>query len=75
MEAKKEKIDKIIAEKCNVSLDEITPESTFEDLGCDSLDRVELIMELETEFNTAIADVDAEKINTVNDVYEYLKDK
>ncbi|MDF2882685.1 MAG: acpA, partial [Clostridiaceae bacterium] len=54
--------------------DEISIDSSFvDDLGADSLDIVELIMALETEFDLEIPDEDAEKISTVNDVVEYIK--
>ncbi len=65
---------KIIAEKLGVDESEITPESHFiNDLGADSLDTVELIMEFEKEFNISIPDEDAEKIQTVGDAIEYIK--
>ena len=71
-----EKVKKIIIEQLNVSEDSVTKEATFiDDLGADSLDVVELIMALEEEFDMEIPDADAEKIATVNDVVEYIKDK
>jgi len=68
------RVKAIIVEKLGVDEDEVTPEaSLFNDLGADSLDAVELVMEFEKEFNIAIADNDAEKIGTVNDIFLYLK--
>jgi acyl carrier protein len=71
-----EKVKKIIVEQLNVSEESVTKEASFiDDLGADSLDVVELIMALEEEFDMEIPDADAEKIATVNDVVEYIKDK
>ena len=67
------KIKKIIVDKLGVDESEVTEESSFtNDLGADSLDTVELIMEFEKEFDIAIPDEDAEKIETVGDAIEYL---
>nr|WP_284697411.1 MULTISPECIES: acyl carrier protein [Thermoanaerobacterium] len=69
-----EKIRDIIVEQLGVDPEEVTMESSFiDDLGADSLDIVELIMALEEEFDVEIPDEDAEKIKTVGDVVEYLK--
>lgn len=69
-----EKIKNIISEQLGIDADEVNVESSFvDDLGADSLDIVELIMALETEFDLEIPDEDAEKIATVNDVVEYIK--
>ncbi|MEN2776260.1 acyl carrier protein [Acetivibrio clariflavus] len=69
-----EKIKKIIVDQLGVEEDEITMESSFiDDLGADSLDIVELIMALEEEFDLEIPDSEAEKITTVGDVVEYIK--
>lgn len=71
-----EKVKKIIIEQLSVAEDAVTKEASFiDDLGADSLDVVELIMALEEEFDMEIPDADAEKIATVNDVVEYIKDK
>lgn len=71
-----EKVKKIIVEQLSVAEDSVTKEASFiDDLGADSLDVVELIMALEEEFDMEIPDSDAEKIATVNDVVEYIKDK
>jgi acyl carrier protein len=69
-----EKVKKIVVEQLGVEEDEITMESSFiDDLGADSLDIVELIMALEEEFDLEIPDSEAEKITTVGDAVEYIK--
>jgi len=69
-----EKIKKIIVDQLGVEEDEVTMESSFiDDLGADSLDIVELIMALEEAFDLEIPDSEAEKITTVGDVVEYIK--
>ena len=69
-----DKVRDIISEQLGVDPGEIKMESSFvDDLGADSLDVVELIMALETEFDLEIADEDAEKVATVGDVVEYLR--
>ncbi len=61
--------------KLGVEMSEVTPEASFSnDLGADSLDTVELIMEFEKEFNISIPDEAAEKIATVGDAIKYLED-
>lgn len=68
------KVKAIIADKLGVDEKEITPQASFtNDLGADSLDTVELIMEFEKEFNIAIPDEQAEKIGTVGEAIEYIK--
>ena len=68
------KVKSIIAEQLGVGEDEIKPESAFiEDLGADSLDIVELIMELEEEFEINIPDEQAEKIKTVGEAIDYIE--
>lgn len=68
-----ERITKIIVDKLGVDESEVTPEASFtNDLGADSLDTVELIMEFEKEFDISIPDESAEKIQTVGDAVEYL---
>lgn len=70
-----EKIKEIIVEQLGVADTAVTMEASFiDDLGADSLDIVELIMALEEEFDTEIPDADAEKIVTVGDVVDYIKD-
>ena len=69
-----EKIKKIIAEVLNVDEEEITMDTTFvDDLGADSLDIFQIIMGLEEEFDIEIANEDAEKIVTVGDAVEQIK--
>jgi acyl carrier protein len=68
------KVKAIIIDKLGVDENEVTPEASFtNDLGADSLDTVELIMEFEKEFNIAIPDDQAEKINTVGDAIAYIE--
>ncbi len=70
-----EKLKKIIAEVLNVDQEELTMETTFvDDLGADSLDVFQIIMGIEEEFNIEIANEDAEKIVTVGDAVEQIKD-
>ena len=68
------RVKKIIVDKLGVEESEVTPEASFtNDLGADSLDTVELIMEFEKEFNIAIPDEQAEKIGTVGDAITYIE--
>jgi len=70
------KVKSIIVDKLGVDESEVTPEANFtNDLGADSLDTVELIMEFEKEFDISIPDEDAENIATVGDAVEYLEGK
>ncbi|MFT4968871.1 MAG: acyl carrier protein [Chitinophagales bacterium] len=70
-----EKITKIIVDKLGVEESEVTKEASFtNDLGADSLDTVELIMEFEKEFNISIPDEKAETIATVGDAVKYLEE-
>ncbi|KUK32030.1 MAG: Acyl carrier protein [Thermoanaerobacterales bacterium 50_218] len=69
-----EKVKAIIAEQLGVDEDEVTPETSFEELNADSLDIVELIMAIEEEFDIEIPDEDAEKILTVGAAVEYIKE-
>lgn len=70
-----DKVKEIIIEQLGVTESSITMEASFiDDLGADSLDIVELIMALEEEFDTEIPDADAEKVVTVGDVVDYIKD-
>ena len=69
-----EKVKEVIIEQLGVEDESIKMDTSFiDDLGADSLDIVELIMALEEEFDMEIPDADAEKIVTVNDVVEYIK--
>ena len=75
-----ERLKKIVVEQLGVDADEVVPSASFvDDLGADSLDLVELIMSLEEEFSNPshkveIPDEDAEKIITVQDAIDYLRD-
>jgi acyl carrier protein len=69
-----EKVKQIIVDQLGVEPSEVTPTASFvDDLGADSLDRVELIMALEETFGVEIPDNDAEKISTVQDAVDYIQ--
>ena len=69
-----ERVTAIIVDKLGVNASEVTPEATFaQDLGADSLDTVELIMEFEKEFGITIPDDKAEGITTVGDAISYIE--
>lgn len=69
-----EKVQEKISEQLGIEPEEVTMESSFiEDLGADSLDIVELLMALEEEFDIEIPDEEAEKLVTVSDVVDYIK--
>jgi acyl carrier protein len=69
------RVKAIIVDKLGVDESEVTPEASFtNDLGADSLDTVELIMEFEKEFNIGIPDDQAEKISTVNEAIKYIEE-
>ena len=70
----KEKVVEIIVDKLGVDAAEVKDEASFtNDLGADSLDTVDLIMELEKQFDVTIPDTDAEKIQTVGDAVAYIE--
>jgi len=70
------KVKSIIVEKLGVDESEVTPEASFtNDLGADSLDTVELIMEFEKEFNVSIPDEKAENIQTVGQAISFLEEE
>ena len=74
MSSIQERVNKIIVEKLGVQESEVTPEAVFTtDLGADSLDIVELIMDFEKEFNVSIPDEKADDIKTVGQATEYLQ--
>ena len=76
MEGFKEKFDKVLVDRLNVSYELIKPESKFiGDLGADSLDVAELIVEFEKQFNVSISDEEAENFQTVRDAENYLRNK
>ncbi|HKV95087.1 MAG TPA: acyl carrier protein [Candidatus Angelobacter sp.] len=74
MPAVEEKVKQIIVDQLGVEPEDVTPAASFvDDLGADSLDRVELIMSLEETFGMEIPDEDAEKISTVKDAVDYIQ--
>jgi acyl carrier protein len=73
--ALEERVTALIVEQLGVSKEEAVPGAGFiDDLGADSLDIVELVMSLEEEFDVEIPDEDAEKIQTIGDAIDYLKE-
>lgn len=71
-----ERVTKVIVDRLGVDESEVKTEASFrDDLGADSLDVVELVMELEDEFDMEISDDDAEKIGTVGDAVSYIEAK
>jgi acyl carrier protein len=71
-----ERVTKIVCDQMGTTPDKITKETSFiNDLGADSLDTVELVMEFEDEFEISIPDEDAEKIQTVGNAIEYISSK
>ena len=76
MSDKQEKVIDIIVDKLGVEKNKVTPEANFiNDLGADSLDQVELILELEEEFDLEISDEEAESLTTVSEVLKFLDSK
>ena len=74
MSSIEEKVREIICEQLDVDEKDVVPEASFvDDLGADSLDQVELIMAMEEEFDLSIPDEEAEKIVTVQDAINYIK--
>ena len=72
----KQKITDILVEKLGIAHTEVTPEANLiKDLGIDSLDYAELIMEFEQDFNIRIPDNDAEQLQTVSEIVEYVEKK
>ncbi|MCX7625793.1 MAG: acyl carrier protein [Candidatus Sumerlaeaceae bacterium] len=76
MQELEKKVCEIVAQQLGKNVDQVTPEASFRDeLGADSLDVVELVMALEEEFGIQIPDEDAEKITTVGQAIDYIKQK
>lgn len=76
LENLEDKVINIVSEQLSVSKDEVTLTSNFiDDLKADSLDLVELVMEFEDEFGITVPDDDYEKIRTVGDAIEYIREK
>ncbi|MBI2822127.1 MAG: acyl carrier protein [Acidobacteria bacterium] len=75
MASVEERVKSIIMDQLQVSEAEVTPSASFvDDLGADSLDTVELVMKFEENFDIEIPDEDAEKIATVQDAVDYIKE-
>ena len=71
-----DRVVRIVCDQMGATPDKVTPETSFiNDLGADSLDTVELVMELEDEFEISIPDEDAEKIQTVGNAIDYITSK
>src|SRR3989440_12492711 len=71
-----EKVKEIIVEQLGVNPEQVTPTASFiEDLGADSPDIVELVMAFEEDFSVEVPDEDAEKLQTVGDVINYIKER
>ena len=69
-----DKVKDIIVDRLGVDAEKVTPEASFkDDLGADSLDIAELVMELEDEFDMEITDEEAEKLTTVGDAVKYIE--
>jgi len=70
----KDKVTEIIVEQLGVNADQVTAEAKMtEDLGADSLDAVELVMAIEEEFDIEVPDDEAEKLNSIGDIYAYVE--
>jgi acyl carrier protein len=76
MESVHQKVSKMLIDKLNIEASQITPNANFiKDLGIDSLDYIELIMEFEQEFNIRIPDTEGEQIKTVGQAVGYIESK
>lgn len=71
----KERFDKLLVEKLSIELEKIKPNARFSDLGVDSLDMAELIIEVEKEFDVTISDYEADQIVTVLDAETFIGKK
>ena len=70
-----EKIQKIIAEQLGIAIEEVGMNTTFEELGIDSLEIFEIVMSIEDEFEIEIPNEDVEKITNVNETVKYIESK
>ena len=71
-----ERLVKLISKELNIDAEKVVEKADFvNDLGCDSLDTVELVMRVEEEFGISITDMDAEKTHTVGDLVKLIKEK
>lgn len=70
-----DKVKEIVAQQLEVDINNLTPETTFEEIDADSLDIVELVMALEEEFELEISDQEIENIQTVGDVIKFIESK
>ena len=68
-----EKLTLIVAEKLHIDAATVALGSTMQDLGADSLDMVEIVMKIEEEFNIQVNDADAERLQTMREVVEYIQ--
>lgn len=69
-----DKVSKLISNEMNIDIEKVQAKSDFvNDLGCDSLDTVELVMKVEETFGITISDMDAEKIKTVGELVDYIE--
>lgn len=69
------KVVEIVTEKLNTDIESVKDATTFENLGADSLDMVEIIMKIEEEFDTEIKDEDVERLTSVDQVVDYIHAK
>jgi len=69
-----QRVNKMVAEQLSINESRVIPGAAFiEDLGADSLDKVELVMNLEQAFDIKVADADGEKVSTIQDVYDLIR--
>jgi acyl carrier protein len=70
---KSERVMKVVTEEMGLDINEVTGDSTFESLGADSLDKVEVVMAIEETFDIEISDKDAEAFTTVQDIIDHVE--
>ena len=74
MSSMEQQVIKMVAEQLSINESRVTPGAAFiEDLGADSLDKVELVMNLEQAFDIKVKDEDGEKVSTIQDVYDLIR--